>query len=125
MDFLAIIFLVVVAIMITVAILSGKNPVMTDFEARQRGIPVSDRKPEEQERARRRSDKTTGTALQVFVVLGVVLAVCAIGIYYLAPELLIFTVPIFIGLGVLFLFVMMWYDEERIKANYGKIRIER
>lgn len=125
MDILAIIFLVIVAVMVTIAILSGKNPVMTDFEARQRGIPVSDRSPEEAKRARKRSDKTTGTAIQVFVVLGIVLAVCAIGIYYLAPELLIFTVPIFIGIGALFLFVMMWYDEERIKANYDKIRIER
>jgi hypothetical protein len=124
-DLLALGFLLVVAIMAFLAILIGKNPVVTEFEARQRGMPVVQRTLEEREKARTRSDETTGSALQVFAVLGIVLLVCSMAIFYLAPELVIFAVPIFIGIAVLFLFLMMWMDEERIKANYEHIRIER
>lgn len=111
--------------MVFLAILTGKKPVVTEFEARQRGMPVVERTPEENERARKQSDETTGTALQVFAVLGIVLIACALAIFYLAPELILIAVAIFSGIAILFLFVMMWIDEERIKANYEHIRIER
>jgi hypothetical protein len=124
-DLIALGFLLIVAVMVFLAILIGKKPVVTEFEARQRGMPIVERTPEEQERARKLSDETTGTALQVFAVLAIVLLVCALAIYYLAPELTIFAVAIFSGIAILFLFVMMWFDEERIKANYEHIRIER
>jgi hypothetical protein len=124
-DLIALGLLLIVAIMVFLAILIGKKPVVTEFEARQRGMPVFKRTTEDRERARKRSDETTGTALQVFAVFGIVLLICALTIFYLAPELLIFAVPIFMAIAILFLFAMMWMDEERIKANYEHIRIER
>ncbi|MBU7003964.1 MAG: hypothetical protein HXS50_00260 [Theionarchaea archaeon] len=125
MDLIALGLLLIVVVMVFLAILTGKKPVVTEFEARQRGMPVVERTPEENERARKQSDETTGTALQVFAVLGIVLIACALAIFYLAPELILIAVAIFSGIAILFLFVMMWIDEERIKANYEHIRIER
>jgi len=124
-DLIALGLLLIVVVMVFLAILTGKKPVVTEFEARQRGMPVVERTPEENERARKQSDETTGTALQVFAVLGIVLIACALAIFYLAPELILIAVAIFSGIAILFLFVMMWIDEERIKANYEHIRIER
>ena len=125
MDPITVIILVIISIMAIMALLAGRNPVVTEFEARQRGMTVAKESREELEMRRRRSDDTTRTALQVFIALAIVLLVCALAIYFLAPELTIFTVPIFVAIGVLFLFVMMWMDEENIKAHYEHIRIER
>ena len=125
MDPITIIILVIISIMAIMALLAGRNPVVTEFEARQRGMTVARKSGEELEMRRKRSDDTTRTALQVFIALAIVLLVCALAIYFLAPELTIFTVPIFVAIGVLFLFVMMWMDEENIKAHYEHIRIER
>ena len=119
------VFLAFVAILTLIALFVGRNPVLTEFEARQRGIPVPEQSAEERKQARARSDSTLRTAFGVFGFLAGGLLVIALLIHVLWPEFTYLPVPIFVAIGILVLFVMMWYDEQRIKAHYREIRIER
>ena len=125
MDVFVLVFLAFVAILILIALFAGRNPVLTEFEARQRGIPIPEESTEERKQARARSDSTLRTAFGVFGFLAGGLLVVALLIHVFWPELTYLTIPIFLGIGVLVIFVMMWYDEQRIKAHYQEIRMER
>ena len=103
----------------------GKKPVITEFEARQRGIEIPERTREEKEKARARSDATMRSAVKLFIAMTIGLAGVSVVVYLRSPDLLIYFTPVYAGVGVLFVFVVMWLDEEREKAKYLESRIER
>ena len=80
---------------------------------------------EKRRQARARSDSTMRTAFGVFGVIAGLLLAIALLVHLYYAEFTYLTAPIFVGIGVLLLFFMMWYDEERIKTRHGEIRIER
>jgi Flp pilus assembly protein TadB len=125
LDLFLIVFLAFFAIVVFIALFAGRNPVITDFEARQRGLQAPDQSEEKRRQARARSDSTMRTAFGVFGVIAGLLLAIALLVHLYYAEFTYLTAPIFVGIGVLLLFFMMWYDEERIKARHGEIRIER
>ena len=125
MGVFVLVFLAFVAILILMALFVGRNPVLTEFEARQRGIPVPEESAAERKRARARSDSTLRTALGIFGFLAGGLLVVALVIHVFWPEFTYLTIPIFVAIGVLVLFAIMWFDEQRIKVHYREIRVER
>ena len=127
-DLAALIFLLVLCVIVVLVVLGlmvGRNPAITEFEARQRGIALPKRSEEEIRRARERSDATTKTALEVFAVLALLLVIVTLAIYAQYPEFLAYMIPVFAAVGILFLFTMMWFDEQKVKSDYRRIRIER
>jgi hypothetical protein len=62
-------FLAFVAVVVFIALFVGRNPVITDFEARQRGMKLPEPSEEKRHQARGRSDSTMRTAFAVFGVL--------------------------------------------------------
>jgi hypothetical protein len=125
LDPFLIILLACVAIVAFISLFAGRNPVITDFEARQRGMEVPSDSEEKRRRTRARSDSTMRTAFGVFGALAGVLLGVALLIHLFYPDFTYVTAPIFIGIGVLLLFFMMWYDEERIKARHHEISMEK
>jgi quinol-cytochrome oxidoreductase complex cytochrome b subunit len=127
-DLGALIFLLVLCVIIVLVVLGlmvWRNPVITEFEARQRGISFTKRSEDEIRSARERSDATTKTAFEVFGGLAVLLVVVSLVVYAEYPEFLGYMVPVFVALGILFLFAVMWLDEQKVKSDYRRIRIER
>jgi hypothetical protein len=118
--------LVVAGIVLAIAaIISGKNPVITEFEARQRGLPIPETTPEEREIAKKRSEASTRDAVKLFVITFAILVIATVALYWYDRSLLVYLLPFYGALGVLFWFVMMWFDEQRVKARYYDRRIER
>ncbi len=117
--------LCVIVVLVVLGLMVGRNPVITEFEARQRGITLTKRSEDEIRSARERSDATTKTAFEVFGGLAVLLVVVTVVVYTEYPEFLGYIVPVFVALGILFVFTVMWFDEEKVKSDYRRIRMER
>jgi hypothetical protein len=108
-----------------IALLVGMKPAITEFEARQRGITIRERTPEETATARRKAKATMKIAGRFFLVLVIGLGISAVVTYLWWPGSLVLFLPAFIGVGFLAMFAAMWLDEERVTTTYYERRIER
>ncbi len=113
-----------IVVLTALGIVVGRKPAMTEFEARQRGLTLPARSQEEKARDRARSDASMRDAAKAFTVFAIGSAIAALLVYLVWPGVLVYLLPVFAGLGILLIFVIMWLDEERIKARYRDIRIE-
>lgn len=71
------------------------------------------------------SDSTMRDAVKLYFVFLLGLAGLTVVLYLQAPELLIYLIPVYVGAGILLVFVIMWVDEERMKERYFKSRLNR
>jgi len=108
-----------------VALLMGRTPVLTEFEAKQRGIEVPQLSWEEREERRRRSDATMKTAVSLFVFVAACLVVAGLITYAIKPDLASCFIPPYLGMAALSMFVIMWIDEERMKKKHREMKIRR
>jgi len=114
------------AVVLTIlGLMIGRKPVVTEFEARQRGLQVPERSAEEKATDRERSEATMRTAMKLVWVFIAGLAVVSAVTYVQWREYLVYLTPVYVGAVVLLFFFMMWLDEERMKARYQEMRIER
>jgi len=65
------------------------------------------------------------TVVKLFTVAATGLVAAGAVTYVIEPGLVVYFVPVYAGIGIIFFFVVMWLDEERVKKRYREMRIER